>query len=283
MRTLYWNETVSPGEAFHVVHPVMRNHTGIENHNHDDFAEFFWVDEGEAWHRFNGERYEIGRNDLLCIHPCDEHTFELKSGKTLEIYNIAYTAETLAHLQKCYKEAFGDFLAPGGRGHRLIHMDETQRKEVLTITHQLSRAPRQPIYIDRFLTNLLCIVAHSITDEVLYNVPDWLQRACRDIRNPDNFFHGSRAFVKLAGRCQEHVARELKKATGMTPTEYVNRVRLDYAAQTLELSEKAIFDIALECGFNSLGHFYQRFKKQFGMPPRLYRLRRRGVLPLSEK
>jgi AraC family cel operon transcriptional repressor len=201
----------------------------------------------------------------------------------MSIYNIAFPLETFQLIQWRYSDWFSNLLAADDGIPRLVKMDDSQSAEVLKATRQLSHAPRQPLFFDRFLTRLLCIIAQPIIEETLTDVPDWLQRACREISQPQHFHLGAKALVRLAGRCHEHVARELKKATGMTPTEYVNRIRLNYAAQTLEISEKPIIDIATECGFNSLGHFYQMFRKQYNMPPRLYRLRRHRVLPLAEK
>jgi AraC-like DNA-binding protein len=77
------------------------------------------------------------------------------------------------------------------------------------------------------------------------------------------------------------VARETKKWIGKTPTELVNMARLDYASQQLVQSHAKISDIAMDIGFNNLAHFYRLFRMQFGVTPRLYRLRNQYGFPIE--
>lgn len=64
-----------------------------------------------------------------------------------------------------------------------------------------------------------------------------------------------------------HFSRIFKKETGLTPQEYLIRVRLDRAKSFLMRSRKSVTEIALQCGFSSSAHFSSSFAKRFGKTP----------------
>ena len=110
------------------------------------------------------------------------------------------------------------------------------------------------------------------------NLPDWLLIACERIKEPKNFQKGTAQLSVLAHRSQEHVNRVFKTATGKKPSEYVNQVRMEYAAKQLILTNEDILNIALDTGLQSLGHFYQCFQKIYGISPRRYRIQNKSLL-----
>jgi AraC family cel operon transcriptional repressor len=102
-------------------------------------------------------------------------------------------------------------------------------------------------------------------------MPDWLQRACEEVQRPELFARGAPGLVRAAGRSAEHVARTVRTHLRMTPSEYVNAVRMTHAARELRVTNRAITDIALECGLSNLSHFYALFRLAHGQTPLSYR------------
>jgi AraC family cel operon transcriptional repressor len=109
-------------------------------------------------------------------------------------------------------------------------------------------------------------------------LPEWLGAALQQIRRPEHFTLGPRQLARLAGRCLEHVTRSLKACLGTTATDVVNEARLDHAALQLRMTPLKIIDVALECGYQNIGHFYGLFRQRFGVSPRQYRLRHQATL-----
>lgn len=72
-------------------------------------------------------------------------------------------------------------------------------------------------------------------------------------------------------------ARRFKKATGYTPIEYVQTLRIEEAKQMLESSDDAIDDIADRVGYDDSRSFRRLFKRLTGISPRRYRQRFRGM------
>ena len=62
----------------------------------------------------------------------------------------------------------------------------------------------------------------------------------------------------------------MKEATGMTPGEYIEDVRLRHAAQMLQNGYYSVNEVADKLGFSSASYFSVRFKKLFGVAPSRY-------------
>ena len=68
--------------------------------------------------------------------------------------------------------------------------------------------------------------------------------------------------------------RRLKGVVGQSPVEYVNEFRLQYATELLDKEpEKAVSQIAYECGFSSPQYFSNVFRKRNHMTPSEWRQR----------
>ena len=68
-----------------------------------------------------------------------------------------------------------------------------------------------------------------------------------------------------------HFSRIFKEETMLSPTDYLLRLRLDYAKRMLRNQDKSITQIALACGFNSSAYFYHCFSRAFGIGPSEFR------------
>lgn len=67
------------------------------------------------------------------------------------------------------------------------------------------------------------------------------------------------------------VFRLTHKYFGMTPANYMNHVRLQYAANMMDSTEKSITEISGECGFSDVSYFSKQFKRLYGISPAKYR------------
>ena len=77
--------------------------------------------------------------------------------------------------------------------------------------------------------------------------------------------------AELVNMNEQYFCRYFKKNIGKTITEYINVIRVEKAATALAETEDKIIDIAAACGFDNIGYFIRRFKKEKGMTPSEYR------------
>ena len=68
-----------------------------------------------------------------------------------------------------------------------------------------------------------------------------------------------------------HFLRVFQSVTGVTPHQYVLRVRLREAAVRLATEPVKVIDIALDSGFRDVSNFNRTFRAEFGVSPRAYR------------
>jgi transcriptional regulator GlxA family with amidase domain len=85
---------------------------------------------------------------------------------------------------------------------------------------------------------------------------------------------GDLSIEKLAAKvclCPRHFSRKFKTKFGMTPADFVERIRLDEARRRLLLPEETIGSVAASVGFTSLDSFRRAFERRFKVAPSMYR------------
>jgi transcriptional regulator GlxA family with amidase domain len=85
--------------------------------------------------------------------------------------------------------------------------------------------------------------------------------------------------LQISGLPKRSFDRRFRKATGYSPLEYIQWLRVEEAKQMLELEDRPIEDIALDVGYSDLSSFRRLFRKIAGLTPGDYR--RRFRLPAS--
>lgn len=74
-----------------------------------------------------------------------------------------------------------------------------------------------------------------------------------------------------AATSNRNFIRRFKKATHNTPTEYIQRVRIEAAKRQLESSTMSVHEVMYSCGYNDDKTFRTLFKRYAGMTPLEYR------------
>ena len=78
----------------------------------------------------------------------------------------------------------------------------------------------------------------------------------------------------IAGVSKFHFIRLFSATTGLTPYQYMIRLRLRSAAQLLSTTGHPVTDIAKMCGYASAGQFAAAFRRQYGASPTVFRAQR---------
>jgi len=108
--------------------------------------------------------------------------------------------------------------------------------------------------------------------------PDFRGLPIRQLRKVEDYVQEQLAeeisVETLAGRVELspfHFSRVFKRATGMSPLQFVTRERVTRAQQLIRETSRSLIEIGLEVGYASPSHFAQVFRKVAGVTPTEYR------------
>ena len=116
----------------------------------------------------------------------------------------------------------------------------------------------------RFYANFSPSLHHG--DDAVLRVQLWLQSS------PPKSITIDRMTVE-AKLGQRTFLRRFQKATGLTPTEYVQHLKVQKARELLEFTTLSIKEISWKVGYQDVGYFRKTFQKAVGLSPADYRRR----------
>ena len=79
--------------------------------------------------------------------------------------------------------------------------------------------------------------------------------------------------ARAAGTSVRGLERAFDRDYGLSPRQYLRRLRMQTACQQLVSTRSPLAQVADRCGFADQSHFNRDFKRMTGMTPRAYRLK----------
>lgn len=241
-------------------------------HRHN-YYELFLVDAGHAKHFINSAVLDVTPGTLCLIRPDDVHY--LSPGRC-NIYNVLIRSEIWELLcgflgsNELLDELLG---VPMPLHLQLNHQDFESMRRLLE-----NNILRPHTSVNEFNTHLKAVAVSMLEKFFEYPVsqpgnahPAWFDSLLSEMQQPQNYVEGLEAMYRISGYSPEYLCRIFKKELGVTPTEFINTVRVRAASKHLVYSNDQIIDISSKCGFNTLSHFYHQFKKTYGSSPYQYR------------
>lgn len=108
-------------------------------------------------------------------------------------------------------------------------------------------------------------------DELILQVQMWIQ---------DNFANDI-TFKEIAirfGMSERNFSRRFKSATGQTPNQFLQTLRMNNARDLLQYSNLGVGEIADRVGYSDMSYFAKKFKQHLSVSPREYRATVRAKL-----
>ncbi|MBI1278274.1 MAG: helix-turn-helix domain-containing protein [Anaerolineaceae bacterium] len=254
--------------------------TRLHTHN---FYELFFIRSGKVEHLVNGDIQHLDAGALVFIRPPDAHCYRQAGQHDCQLINLAVPTYLIDGLLRYMGDDFDSQLLLESPLPKAAYLDENSRlllweQFIHWNTMQLSAPAQARLELRLLLASLFTRYFATSTPEPTLTGLAWLDMLCQTMRQPEHFAAGVERMQTLAGCSAEHLARTCRRYLQMTPTAFVNGLRLDYAANHLAHTDTTIADVAFEAGFENLSHFYHLFQKRFHQSPQHYRRSRRKLV-----
>lgn len=243
-------------------------------HSHA-FHELVLVKSGCAIHITDGCAVHISRGSVLYLREDDAHMFDQL--KDLCLVNVLFRpeafraeAELQRMLQACCPPRLGSLrLAAPQQGHTEALLGQIAAEE----SRQESDAL---LMIEALFTQLAVLLWRTRQGRGTDSKGDDHEPLLALIHYLEEHYQEEIDWQLLS----EHFAiplrtlnRKIQDHTGLTPNNYLGRLRLCRASWLLTHTDKSVTDIAFESGFNDGNYFSSKFHAAFEIPPLQYRKR----------
>ena len=263
------DDFLAKNEMYHIARVTIKSRLDLSYHSHN-YAELLWIEHGSGIHHINGQDVPLEKNELVMIRPQDKHTFSTK-GQPMTLVNIAFSKASLDYFKQRYFPNLNSYFWTSSQHPFHITISDSMTKLFSSRAEEAMKNQRTNLELD---TLLLFIFRHlSINESGIphSNAPVWLVNAINKYNNTECFKRGTNAFTELCERNPDYVNRVIKEVFNETLTDFVNDIRIKYAANELVLTNIPIKTICDFCGFTSLAYFYKQFRIRFGQTPLKYR------------
>lgn len=280
---IYTEEILDPQTEIHYAfHKSLKDITVKHTH---DFYEIFLITKGKVQHIINDNKQVLEEGTMIFMRPSDVHFYQKYEERDVELVNLAFPKTTMNELLNYLGEGFDSDRLLKSKLPPSIILSGTERNILKERFEKLHLIPLERK--SEIRTSLRILLAEIMTNyfsksfwQERSSIPKWLEETRSEMQKKENFVSGFTAMTKISDKSKEHLCREFKKHFNLTPTEYINDLRLNYSANLLMTTDESIPFISLESGFENLSHYYHLFKNKFDMSPGDFRKKnRKNVIP----
>jgi len=248
-------------------------------HTHSFFEVFYFIN-GQTKHLLKRKNNsdvltDVREGDMFLLTPSDAHCF---IGET----DAEYSHRDVIIRKNVFKEAC-DFLSPNLYDkicenkiplHISIPLNKiTDFEHKIHVINQIlpSKMEQKSALIKSLLISLLECFLTSDTEEYFNNFPSWFNNLLANFNKAEYMQAGLSKIISSFNYDKKYLCHVFKKYTGVTMTEYLNNIRLNYAFGLLQNTNKTVSNIAQYLGFSSVSYFNVIFKKKYGVTPKYLR------------
>ncbi|MEN8122398.1 MAG: AraC family transcriptional regulator [Bacteroidota bacterium] len=123
--------------------------------------------------------------------------------------------------------------------------------------------------IHSYILNLIANILKDIPAESL-SAPGEITKLDSSIKFMDNEFKDNPSLKEIALKSNlapNYFHRIFKKSFGVTPFNYMLRLRMEHAINLLTTTNKSVKEVAFESGYDNEFYFYRQFKKHYKYSP----------------
>ena len=240
-------------------------------HNHDFFEIELVVSAQNATHVLNGRAYPLENGSIYFLNPSDVHSIEVAEGGHFDRYNVLFRQDVVS------EAVLASVIHSNCAGRLLDKEFDTMLGLFDALSFYYGQEDKKAADIgSRFIEIMLLSLkekkaadgkAEALPADVRPQVQKILLYIHKNFRE-DISLSDVAAYSSFS---PHYVSQLFHSATSCTLTQYVTRLRLEYAKNLLFSTDYSVTEICYKSGFRSFAHFLRSFKKKYGQSPARYR------------
>lgn len=248
-------------------------------HSHNSYELVFLLN-GTNVYEFSGKALELSGGSFLIIPPRQRHRGLYNVRMPSTVCGIAFNPQchNALHLTP-YTRTDLDWIAQRlNEGSATIHKMSAELRQIVWSIHQGLRKHAgdrtRPLALPklRLLACTAILEAARLSNEIFQSgsnrlvssVLQYMDEHCTDSMQVDDF-------VRKSGYSRARFFQIFRQSTGMTPNDYLLRLRIGKASKLLQQTTQSITEIAFKLGFSSSQYFCNVFRKYTNLTPRAFR------------
>lgn len=255
----------------------------MEPNRHENY-EMVYIKKGMAVFEIAGQPAPIGPNDLIIIKPGQPHKFSVKSESGCEfiVLNFKFQNQMVGEVSQIPLSDFLNFVSSKESGP-FISLKVSQKNEIIILLNRILKEKQSDELGSDLLERLMVLELFVYISRALKM--EWENSIKNRSPKVKELIHVSVNYIKnnferdiaLADIARfvflspSYFTRAFKEETGVSPINYLLKIRVERAKELLRETQMKISDIALSVGFANQQRFNEIFKKYAGLTPLQYR------------
>jgi YesN/AraC family two-component response regulator len=259
----------------------------VELHKHD-YYELFFIEKGSCNHIFNNREILLIPGDCFLVPAHQAHSFTIH--KSASIFNCQFYPDKLENLEidianfekdRCWHDDAQEHYQANINKQGIIHLGPEELIFTLSIlNNMLDEQNRQDHYfrvLKKRYFEIILVILKRVSDLQFKNYSihpkrnqsillEILALIEKNITEEIDFTD----LAKEKGFSPNHFRKLFKDFTGLSPVEYINRLRIVKACDFLQNSDLNIGEISGSVGIYDANYFARLFKQFMGCSPKSY-------------
>lgn len=240
---------------------------GVYPHAHD-FYQMYHVISGVGRVKIGDRLIEMRPNRVIMIPPDEEHSVLEIHENAVRLINVQFFLNDVRLCEALEKAGASNYVSS-----TLINQLWKTKDEWDGLKH--FSAEMAEALFTQYLVEYLRICGQTAEDRESTKLPlldesslDGVTRMVADyVRKNYSSSFTLQMMADDLSYSKNYICKSFKKSTGMTISNYTNRLRVAQAIELIRFTDKKLLEISTRVGFSDYHYFFRVFKEQTGFTP----------------
>lgn len=235
-------------------------------HRHIDFYEISLVTSGTFKHYYNHEITDLEEGCLFIFDLNKKHRLSVPPQNAIH-FTVIFEP---TYFQLLMHQFSFDMKMIEDNGFLCVKLEDVNFQYMKALANSITNDKHEASNVKLFFHNALSLLTQTDSAK-LSNSDDVVNDIIEKIRNYTYLTSPVQEIYAQYPYSVATIIKKFKEQTGTTINRFQTEIRLDFAARLLRETNQSIEQISVTLGFLSSSHFFEHFKRQYGMTPSTYR------------